>query len=260
MEKYNKIGHNYNQTRKPDPQLTENLYQHLQPQTSGVYLDIGCGTGNYTIALHQQKNVQFIGVEPSTKMLEIAKSKCNTIDWRYGTAEKIPLEDASVAGIMGTLTVHHWQDMGKAFAELYRVLKPKGKLVIFTSTPEQMKGYWLNHYFPMMLEKSMQPMPAFEVFEKHLTENGFQNIRTDKYFIQADLQDLFLYSGKFDPNLYLQPHVRKGISSFADLANQAEVEKGLAVLQADILSGDWQKLKEKYENEEGDYLYVITEK
>ena len=260
MIKYNKIGQNYNQTRRADPQLTQNLFRHLRPKPSGIYLDIGCGTGNYTIALHQQKNVQFVGVEPSEKMLEIAKSKCPTIDWRYGTAEEIPLEDASMDGIMGTLTVHHWRDMGAAFTELYRVLKPAGRLVIFTSIPRQMKGYWLNHYFPMMLKKSIRQMPAFEVFEKYLKKSGFQDIGIEKYFIQEGLQDLFLYSGKYEPSFYLQPSIRKGISSFADLANQIEVEKGLLSLQKDIQSGHWESIRASYENEEGDYLYVIAEK
>lgn len=260
MIKYNQIGHNYNETRKADPHLTERLHQHLQPKTGGKYLDIGCGTGNYTIALHQKKNVSFIGVEPSTRMLEIAKNRCQTIEWKYGTVENIPLEDGFVEGIIATLTLHHWRDKRIAFEELYRVLKPQGRLVIFTSTPNQMKGYWLNHYFPEMLHKSMIQMPSFEVVGKYLKESGFRNIHTEKYFIELDLQDLFLYSGKFNPNLYLQASIRKGISSFADLANRGEVERGLLALKADIQSGKWEQIKNQYDNQMGDYLYVVAKK
>lgn len=103
-------------------------------------------------------------------------------------------------------------------------------------------------------------MPTFEAVEKQLKESGFQNIHTDKYFIEADLQDLFLYSGKFNPSLYLQPFIRKGISSFSDLANQAEVERGLKALKRDIEKGDWEEVKAQFENEMGDYLYVVAEK
>ncbi|MEZ4884950.1 MAG: class I SAM-dependent methyltransferase [Chitinophagales bacterium] len=260
MEKYNKIGINYNKTRKADSHLMERLYGYLQPQKEGIYLDIGCGTGNYTIALHEKKGMQFIGIEPATKMLEIAQSKCDSIEWRYGTAEQTGLEDASVDGILATLTLHHWQDLEAAFAEMYRVLKPNGRMVIFTSTPQQMRGYWLNRYFPKMLEKSMQQMPDFEVVEKYLKQSSFQNIESEPYFVHTELKDLFLYAGKHEPHLYLHPNVRKGISSFAELANQAEVEKGLLDLEEDVHSGDWFAVKAGYENEEGDYLFVIAEK
>ena len=33
------------------------------------------------------------------------------------------------------------------------------RLVIFTATANQMKGYWLNHYFPEMMAESMRRMP-----------------------------------------------------------------------------------------------------
>lgn len=46
--KYDHIGINYNTTRKADRYLTEKLCEYLNPKLNGLYLDIGCGTGNYT--------------------------------------------------------------------------------------------------------------------------------------------------------------------------------------------------------------------
>ena len=145
--KYNKIGINYNQTRKADPYLTQQLIKHLNPNENGFYLDIGCGTGNYTDAL-QEKGFKFIGIDPSIEMLQKAQSQNQNIEWKIGSAEKTDLPQHSIDGIIGTLTIHHWTNLARAFSELNYILKPKGKIVIFTSTPQQMKGYWLNHYFP----------------------------------------------------------------------------------------------------------------
>ncbi len=64
IAKYDTIGNEYNQTRKPDKVLVANLLRHLEPNEDGRYLDIGCGTGNYTIQL-QQKGFQFIGIDPT---------------------------------------------------------------------------------------------------------------------------------------------------------------------------------------------------
>lgn len=46
---YNELGNNYDTTRKPDPEITATLAAHLQIETGGRYLDIACGTGNYTV-------------------------------------------------------------------------------------------------------------------------------------------------------------------------------------------------------------------
>ncbi|MHB1278877.1 MAG: class I SAM-dependent methyltransferase, partial [Bacteroidia bacterium] len=95
---------------------------------------IGCGTGNYTTALASE-NYAFTGVEPSGKMLEIAKNRSQKITWLSGSAENIPAENNAFDGAIGTLTIHHWRNLETAFEELSRVLKSGSKLVLFTSTP-----------------------------------------------------------------------------------------------------------------------------
>ena len=256
-EKYDTIGTNYNQTRKADKYLTERLVHYLQPQNGNTYLDIGCGTGNYTLAISLNGG-SFIGVEPSAKMLNKAKEKSDKIKWLQGNTENIPLADNSIEGIMATLTLHHWDDIHKGLKELKRVLKPHGKVVIFTSTPEQMKGYWLNHYFPKMLHDSITQMPSYEWIEEGLIKAGFKNINTEIYVVKEDLQDLFLYAGKNRPELYLREDVRHGISSFSHLSNKLEVEKGLAELEKDMNNGKLADVIRQYENDKGDYLFITA--
>ncbi|MEL7123283.1 MAG: class I SAM-dependent methyltransferase, partial [Bacteroidota bacterium] len=136
----------------------------LNPKMNAKYLDIGCGTGNYTIAL-QKKGFNFIGMDPSQKMITRAKELYPDGEWVLGKAEKTQLADNTIDGILASLTVHHWSDLVIAFGEFNRVLKNSGKIVVFTSTSEQMKGYWLNHYFPKMLLDSIVQMPNFEVIQ-----------------------------------------------------------------------------------------------
>ncbi|MFT5765863.1 MAG: SAM-dependent methyltransferase [Saprospiraceae bacterium] len=257
--KYDTIGQHYNQTRKADPYLTERLFQNLEPKKVGFYLDIGCGTGNYTNAL-QKRGFDFIGIDPSERMLEKAKLINSAIDWRLGTAEQTGLEDSSIDGIIGSLTIHHWTDLNISFQELYRVLKTKGNIVIFTASPDQMKGYWLNHYFPKMLQDSINQMPGVEKVKAAMTSAGFKIRKKEKYSIQPDLIDQFLYCGKQQPELYLNPNIRNGISSFSALANKEEVEKGLLQLEGDIASGKIDDVIQSYENDMGDYLYIVGQK
>lgn len=257
--KYDYIGDGYNTTRKADPYLLEQLHYHLNPIKKGLYLDIGCGTGNYTAALHQ-KGISFVGVDPSYKMLTKAKEKYPAITWTQGNVEAIPLANNSIEGIIGSLTLHHWDDLTKGFEELHRVLKNYGSIVFFTATPDQMQGYWLNHYFPKMMEDSMTQMPSLLAVENAMKHAGFMNIYTEKYSIQPGLKDLFLYAGKHNPKLYLNPQVRNGISSFSDLAYQDEVNEGLAQLSQDIASGEIERIMKHYENNSGDYLFILNQK
>ncbi len=258
-EKYDRIGRSYNSTRRADPYLAGRLFHHLAPEQDKEYLDIGCGTGNYTLALHQM-GVPFIAADPSEEMLKKARIRNQSIQWLQGKAESLPLDSGSVDGIMASLTLHHWSSLEKGFVELFRVAKPEAKLVIFTSTPEQMEGYWLNHYFPRMLKDSIVQMPSYEVVADNLQKAGFKDLETEKYFVKRDLQDLFLYAGKERPELYLDPQVRQGISSFSDLSRKEEVESGLRQLQEDIQSGKIRDVMEAYENDRGDYLFVVGRK
>ena len=257
--KYDRIGDNYNSTRKADPYLSQQILTLLTPQVNAKYLDIGCGTGNYTIAL-QNKGFHFIGMDPSEKMINRAKELYPEGEWFLGKAEETQLESDSVDGILASLTVHHWNELVIAFKELYRVLKTSGRIVIFTSTSEQMEGYWLNHYFPKMLKDSIVQMPDFEILQEAILQAGFQNITAQKYFVQPGLQDHFLYCGKDRPSLYFKQEIRNGISSFSDLANAVEVKTGLAALKKDIEEGTINKIIKEYENDLGDYLFMVATK
>ncbi|MBR9923250.1 MAG: class I SAM-dependent methyltransferase [Bacteroidetes bacterium] len=258
--KYDRIGQGYNQTRQADPYLLSRMLYWLSSgsaisKDTQKFLDIGCGTGNYTIAL-MEKGLAVTGMDPSDRMLETAQKRNPNGRWLKGTAEQIPMPDSSVDGALASLTIHHWSDLRAAFQEIKRVLKPGSPLVIFTSSPRQMNGYWLNHYFPSMLEDSIQQMPAVDIVLDALAFAEFSQIETEKYFVEPDLKDQFLYCGKQDPKKYFYPDIRQGISSFSDLARQAEVEAGLEQLRQDVESGSINTVMAEYENEMGDYLFL----
>lgn len=254
--KYEQIGINYNQTRKADPYLSQRFLFLLKPNVNGSYLDIGCGTGNYTSEF-QKRGFHFTGIDPSAKMIGVAKQKNQEVNWQMGSAEETGLSSESIDGLIACLTMHHWSDLNSAFKELKRILKPRAKMVIFTSTPEQMKGYWLNHYFPKMLEDSIIQMPSLLKVEAAMKNAGLEIVETEKYFIEPDLQDQFLYCGKQDPELYFNEAVRNGISSFSSLSNRQEVINGLESLRKDIDNRVIKDVIASYENDLGDYLFLI---
>lgn len=193
-------------------------------------------------------------------MIRVAQSKNSYITWLQGTAEQIPLNNETIDGIIATLTIHHWTNLEISFQEIKRVLNEIGRVVLFTSTPEQMKGYWLNHYFPRMLEISIEQMPSLETIHHIATTVGFTSITTENYFVRDDLQDSFLYVGKDKPDIYLSEEFRQGISSFTLFSNESELKNGLLNLSADIRSGKFKEIQKQYDNELGDYLFISMRK
>lgn len=259
MTLYNKIGNTYNHTRKADPYLTERIYAHLSLSANGLYLDIGCGTGNYLKAL-ADKGLKFYGVDPSENMLEQAKAKNIPATFIKASSENIPLADNFFDGAIAILTLHHWQNMRKGLQEVNRVLKPNARLVMFSFTPQQMRGYWLCHYFPEMMERCIPMTPELPEMEKLFNETGFSLAATEKYFVKEDLQDHFLYSNKHFPERYLSAEIRNNASSFRAFSDPAEIAQGVAMLEDDVKSGKINSIIKKYENDSGDYLFYIAEK
>jgi ubiquinone/menaquinone biosynthesis C-methylase UbiE len=256
---YDQIGFDYNSTRRADPLIANRLYYFLSPKKDNLYLDIGCGTGNYTIAL-AEKGLNLYGVDPSEKMLKTAQSGNQNINWLLGTAEQIPTVNNIFDGVIAILTIHHWTNIKQSLREINRVLKASGRIVFFTSTPEQMRGYWLNHYFPKMLDSSINKMPSFEIINDSCTSAGCELLLTENYYIKDDLQDHFLYVGKNKPELYFNKKIRDGISSFSTLANEKELKQGLSKLHSDLEDGTFIEIKRQYNNNLGDYLFITVVK
>ncbi len=257
--KYDVIGKGYNTTRQADPYLLDRIYSLLSPDLKGQYLDIGCGTGNYTIPLSEM-GLNFRGVDPSEVMLNEAKSKSSKIEWKIGIVEFLPFSDSFFDGAIATLTVHHWNNIVAGFKELFRVLKPGSRIVIFTSSPEQMEGYWLNHYFPALMKRSIEKMPSIVSVTSALEAAGFTRIATEIYAVRDDLIDLFLQSGKNRPEIYFDPAIRLGISTFASLATEKEIEDGLHKLRYDIDHNLFDAIKKKHDTDLGDYLFIVAGK
>jgi hypothetical protein len=87
------------------------------------------------------------------------------------------------------------------------------------------------------LEDALRFLPLNEVVNL-IQANTKRCVETIPFFLPYDLSDLFAAAAWRRPELYLQPEVRAGISSFA-LANRSLIELGVKSLEADLRSGQW---------------------
>ena len=77
---YDQIGDGYDTTRRADPAIVRRLAAYLALAPGRRYLDVGCGTGNYTAALAALGGV-WHGVDPSRQMLAAARAKAPSLAW-----------------------------------------------------------------------------------------------------------------------------------------------------------------------------------
>lgn len=252
---YDTIGRTYDNTRKADPAVVQRLWKLLQPNPGGEILDIGCGSGNYTVAL-QQRGVQCSGIDISEEMLSKARKKSGEIEWVLGDACKLPWDRERFDGAVSILATHHIRELTACFAEAYRVLKPGASFVLFTTTVTQMQSYWLWDYFPRMMKRACRDIEALGPQDERLKGAGFAAVTTEPFFITNDLCDWFLHAGKYRPAIYLDPLVRAGISCFSRPGFETEIESGLRKLQIDIGSGRIDELIQRYESNLGEYLFI----
>jgi ubiquinone/menaquinone biosynthesis C-methylase UbiE/DNA-binding transcriptional ArsR family regulator len=120
-----------------------------------VIADIGCGTGTLTFELARFAK-KVIGVDLSPQMLrrarEVAKEKeLRNVDFRSGDALQLPLESNRVDAAFAVMVLHFLPDPKRAVAELCRITRPGGSVVIVDLVQhnqqwmrEQMAHRWLG--------------------------------------------------------------------------------------------------------------------
>jgi SAM-dependent methyltransferase len=150
-----------------------------------------------------------------------------------GIAEDLPFGDAAVDASLAVLTIHHWRDQAAGLAELRRIARRR--VVVLTWDPGTARGaFWLTaEYFPEFVDRDLARFPSMPALEKAL---GALRIRPVP--IPDDCRDGFLGAFWRRPEAYLDPAVRRGISSFA-LSSAADLRPGLARLAEDLRSGRW---------------------
>lgn len=95
----------------------------------GTALDAACGTGSQTEQLLSH-GYEVIGVDASQAMLDVARTKLPAADFRLGLFDALPLEDESVDVVTSSLALTHVIDLDPAIAEMARVLRPGGHVLL----------------------------------------------------------------------------------------------------------------------------------
>ena len=242
-QRYDRIGKTYRTTRSADPRIEVQIKDALGD--AKTVLNVGAGTGSYEL-----KDRAVVALEPSLSM--IRQRSADAAPAVAGIAEQLPFRDDAFDVVMGILTMHHWSDQKRGLAELRRV--SCGSVVVLTWTPDAGSDFWfVRDYFPAALELDRAQFPTEQRLRDEFGAKGIEPVP-----IPEDCIDGFQAAYWKRPEAYLSPEVQGGISTFARLA-PADVEAGLALLEADLNSGGWQnKNAALLDQEEADLGYRLV--
>jgi 2-polyprenyl-3-methyl-5-hydroxy-6-metoxy-1,4-benzoquinol methylase len=108
----------------------DNLLRLVPDLLSQEIVDIGSGKGAFLLEL-ARRGTSAIGIEPTLDYIELSRTRAQaqgqTLDVREGTAEHIPLPDASVDFVNIGEVIEHVEDPDQMLTEVSRILRPQGK-------------------------------------------------------------------------------------------------------------------------------------
>ncbi len=165
-------------------------------------LDVATGTADVAIEINKQlKPDEIIGLDISSEMINYGKKKINkanlsdTISLEVGDSENMRFSDKSFDAVTVAFGVRNFGNLEAGLAEIHRVLRNKGKVVILEfSKPKvfplkQLFNFYFKHILPKIgnktskddnaydyLYESVQVFPDYEKFAAILKKVGFRSI------------------------------------------------------------------------------------
>lgn len=99
----------------------------------GKVLDVGCGNG-YVLSHFAREGAEVYGVDLTDAAVALCRKRFEYLglhgDFRQGNAEALPFPDATFDCVTSMGVLHHTPDTAAAVAEVYRVLRPGGRLIV----------------------------------------------------------------------------------------------------------------------------------
>lgn len=166
----------------------------VDPKSGQTILDLAAGTGSSSVAF-AKPGVKVIATDFSEGMLTQGRKRHPELDFRFADATNLPFDKASVDAVTISFGLRNVVDVPKALSEMFRVLKPGGRVVIceFSKVTLPVFKQFYNFYLTKVLPKlsglasktpeaysyladSIVAWPSQEGLAEQLKSAGFESV------------------------------------------------------------------------------------
>lgn len=240
---YNCHALNYERTRTIEPIVYSILSYLLTPQKNELFLDFGCGTGNYLNQFYIDYGIKAYGIEPSDKMRKIAREKLQSNHILAGDHTSIPFSNICFNKIYSTDVIHHVDQLDILFQNLFNIAETGTRFCICTESPNQLKEkYWVK-YFPSIPDIDAKRFHSIEEIIKTGENTGWIHIVT----LSTETQTTASISNAF------MERIRQKTLSVLNLLSDEEYKHGISLME-----NDYQNQILLHQNE--GYTFILFER
>jgi ubiquinone/menaquinone biosynthesis C-methylase UbiE len=134
-----------------------------------LVVDLGCGTGRFSEPLAEHFGARVIGVDPSRKMLDVARQKLrsNRVVFQAASGQSLPLAEASADMVFMSMVFHHLDSRAEVANECRRILRDGGRVCMRNTTREA--DFPHRHFFP-----AIQPLIDTELPTRDQVRHVFE--------------------------------------------------------------------------------------
>jgi SAM-dependent methyltransferase len=149
--------------------LGEQTVARLALPAAAIVLDVGCGTGASAIPAAERvgQEGRVIGIDRSGKMVRQARAKAGArglgnVRFLIGSVRELAFADDRFHAVIGAVSVFHVPEMAAQVRELWRLVRPGGRLVVATWGPRTIEpalAAWWRAVAPVPNGSAPHPLP-----------------------------------------------------------------------------------------------------
>jgi ubiquinone/menaquinone biosynthesis C-methylase UbiE len=220
---YNLLAEDYARHRAVHPLVLKGLAEEGSIKRESRVLEVGCGTGNYILALQDSTGCTAWGIDPSEGML--AKTgRAGAVQFRQGLAEKLDFPEAIFDLVFSVDVIHHVSGRAAFIREAFRVLQPGGKLCTVTDSEWIIRNRRpLSVYFPETVEMELQRYPKIADLRSLMEGAGFGGLDEETVEFAYERTEIEGFRARAYSSLHLIP--------------EEAFQRGLRRLEQDLRAG-----------------------
>ena len=159
--------------------------------STDTVLDVACGPG--LVACEFAKTAKHVsGIDLTDKMIGEARKRqaemdLSNLDWQVGSATQLPFSDGEFSVVISRYTFHHFTDPDSVLAEMIRVCRPGGRVLVADPVlPEECVDAF--NRMERLRDPSHTQALSVEQFDRMFLESGLIEIQRAGYDVEMELE------------------------------------------------------------------------